>query len=216
MGTDAREVVLHAIRQALQGQAPISLPPATSFDGSPLPLDVLAKQFCIELRALGGDATVVDDAPACARAIDVYLEARGARRVATQSGALAQAIGDLLQRVQASPVRGLSPSSVERFDASLLEAQALVADTGSVIVHAMTYEERLLPYLPRICVIVSPLSGLHATLGGRALAPIERATTARERGEAVIVTGPSRTADIEKTLVLGAHGPADLAVFLVR
>jgi len=29
------------------------------------------------------------------------------------------------------------------------------------------------------------------------------------------VTGPSRTADIEKTLVLGAHGPAALAVFLI-
>jgi len=29
------------------------------------------------------------------------------------------------------------------------------------------------------------------------------------------ITGPSRTADIEKTLVLGAHGPKELFVFLV-
>jgi L-lactate dehydrogenase complex protein LldG len=29
------------------------------------------------------------------------------------------------------------------------------------------------------------------------------------------VTGPSRTADIEKTLVLGAHGPKELFVFLL-
>jgi L-lactate dehydrogenase complex protein LldG len=30
------------------------------------------------------------------------------------------------------------------------------------------------------------------------------------------ITGPSRTADIEKTLVLGAHGPKELYVFLVQ
>jgi L-lactate dehydrogenase complex protein LldG len=31
-----------------------------------------------------------------------------------------------------------------------------------------------------------------------------------------MITGPSRTADIEKTLVLGAHGPRDLFVFLLN
>jgi L-lactate dehydrogenase complex protein LldG len=31
-----------------------------------------------------------------------------------------------------------------------------------------------------------------------------------------LVTGPSRTADIEKTLVLGAHGPKELYVFLIE
>ena len=30
------------------------------------------------------------------------------------------------------------------------------------------------------------------------------------------ITGPSRTADIEKTLVLGAHGPKELIVFLIE
>ena len=30
-----------------------------------------------------------------------------------------------------------------------------------------------------------------------------------------VITGPSRTADIEKTLVMGAHGPKDVYVFLV-
>jgi L-lactate dehydrogenase complex protein LldG len=35
------------------------------------------------------------------------------------------------------------------------------------------------------------------------------------RGEFVIVTGPSRTADIEKILILGVHGPKRLIVLLV-
>jgi L-lactate dehydrogenase complex protein LldG len=29
-----------------------------------------------------------------------------------------------------------------------------------------------------------------------------------------VITGPSRTADIEKTLVLGAHGPKELIIFV--
>ena len=36
-----------------------------------------------------------------------------------------------------------------------------------------------------------------------------------QRGEFVIVTGPSRTADIEKILILGVHGPKRLVVILV-
>jgi L-lactate dehydrogenase complex protein LldG len=31
-----------------------------------------------------------------------------------------------------------------------------------------------------------------------------------------IITGPSRTADIEKTLVMGAHGPKELYVFMIE
>ncbi|MFZ4706049.1 MAG: LUD domain-containing protein, partial [Bacteroidales bacterium] len=31
-----------------------------------------------------------------------------------------------------------------------------------------------------------------------------------------VITGPSRTADIEKTLVMGAHGPRELFVFLIE
>ena len=37
-----------------------------------------------------------------------------------------------------------------------------------------------------------------------------------EHGEVAIVTGPSRTADIEKKLVLGVHGPQKLIVFIIQ
>jgi len=42
-----------------------------------------------------------------------------------------------------------------------------------------------------------------------------RAADPSLRGEFVIITGPSRTADIEKILILGVHGPKRLVVLLV-
>ena len=44
---------------------------------------------------------------------------------------------------------------------------------------------------------------------------LARRAPTRLRGEFVFITGPSRTADIEKILILGAHGPKRLVVLLV-
>ena len=40
--------------------------------------------------------------------------------------------------------------------------------------------------------------------------------TPNQHGEIAIITGPSRTADIEKKLVLGVHGPQRLIVFIIK
>ena len=53
----------------------------------------------------------------------------------------------------------------------------------------------------------------HLPAAWPAIAP--RAADPALRGEFVIVTGPSRTADIEKILILGVHGPKRLVVMLV-
>ncbi|MGL6194698.1 MAG: LUD domain-containing protein, partial [Thermoguttaceae bacterium] len=44
---------------------------------------------------------------------------------------------------------------------------------------------------------------------------IQNQSDAQTTGEFLIMTGPSRTADIEKVLILGVHGPKRLIVFLV-
>ena len=50
---------------------------------------------------------------------------------------------------------------------------------------------------------------------GRLGSVVARAADPAVRGELVILTGPSRTADIEKILILGVHGPKRLVVLLV-
>jgi L-lactate dehydrogenase complex protein LldG len=99
--------------------------------------------------------------------------------------------------------------------ASVIVADALLADTGSCLIDCGTAEDRLLCYLPPACVVIGRLDQLveHLPAAWPAIAP--RVAEPARRGEFVIVTGPSRTADIEKILILGVHGPKRLVVMLV-
>ena len=214
--SDARAQVLQSIRHALGSDASRSAPPmpfalaGAGTSGAPL-----GEMFCSELSALEGTAIIVRDKIACAAAIETYVRERGVKSIAVQSSPLAQEIGLALHGFDVAPAKGRSAAELERVGCSLIDGLALLADTGSVVTVAASYEDRLLPYLPPTCVIVSEMARLHATLSSVALECIDKAARAGNRGEGVIITGPSRTADIEKKLVLGAHGPAALAVFII-
>jgi len=64
-------------------------------------------------------------------------------------------------------------------------------------------------------IVVARLNQLAGHLPA-AWRPISKTCAAKDsRGEIVLITGPSRTADIEKILILGVHGPKRLVVMLV-
>ncbi len=215
MAADARERILDAIRAALGPGARPSEPHPLAFESAPASAPERLESFRAELQLLGGEASVVSDTSACARWIETYLRGIGVRSVAVQSSPLALEVANVLHGLQIEPAAGRTADELERIDCGLLEAQALLADTGSVVLVLSTYADRLLPYLPRTCVVVASVARLHGTLCAEALGAIDGAAAVQQGGEAVIVTGPSRTADIEKTLVFGAHGPANLAVVIL-
>jgi L-lactate dehydrogenase complex protein LldG len=78
-----------------------------------------------------------------------------------------------------------------------------------------TAQERILCYLPPTCVIVAPVDRLAEHMPAAWSAIAARVADPALRGEFVFVTGPSRTADIEKILILGVHGPKRVVVLLV-
>ena len=69
--------------------------------------------------------------------------------------------------------------------------------------------------MPPACVVVARVDQLAEHLPAAWAAIAARAADPALRGEFVIVTGPSRTSDIEKILILGVHGPKRLVVLLV-
>lgn len=103
----------------------------------------------------------------------------------------------------------------EQADVGITFCEALVARNGSVLLSSAQNSGRRLSVYPHTHIVVAYSSQLVADLkDGFQL--LKEKYGERIPSYTGVVTGPSRTADIEKTLVLGAHGPRELYVFLLE
>ncbi len=93
-------------------------------------------------------------------------------------------------------------------------AAAGLARTGSLALHADDGHGRLASLMPDIHIALLPVDRLYADIAAW-IAQEETAQRILESSNTVIITGPSRTADIAQTLTLGAHGPRELHVILI-
>jgi L-lactate dehydrogenase complex protein LldG len=100
----------------------------------------------------------------------------------------------------------------ENSQATITLAELLVAQTGSVMVSAACGGRGASIVAP-VHIVVASISQLVPTLD-EAFARIRNRGTAAENSYLSLITGSSRTADIEKILVMGAHGPRRLVVIL--
>ncbi len=100
-------------------------------------------------------------------------------------------------------------------DVGITFCEALVARNGSVLVSNGTAAGRRLSIYPHIHIVIAYTSQLVLDLKDGFKLLKEKYP---ENMPSMVsnITGPSRTADIEKTLVLGAHGPKELYVFLLE
>ena len=97
----------------------------------------------------------------------------------------------------------------------LTSCEALVARTGSIVVAPATPSGRRLSIYPDQHLVLARPSQVVAEIGD-ALRAVQARYGASLPSMLSLTTGPSRTADIEKTLVLGAHGPRRLSLFLLE
>lgn len=96
-------------------------------------------------------------------------------------------------------------------DLAITSATHGVAATGSVVVDAQSAGSRAVSLLPRVHLCVLPLARLVASH-----ADVLRGQQRPMPSARVLITGPSRTGDIEQRLTLGAHGPVALHVIVTR
>jgi len=105
-------------------------------------------------------------------------------------------------------------NSLEACDAGITSCEAVVAQTGSILVSSATSGGRALSILPHVHVVVATCDQIVATLADALHAAKER-HDGRMPSMLSFITGPSRTGDIERILVLGAHGPKELILILI-
>jgi L-lactate dehydrogenase complex protein LldG len=109
---------------------------------------------------------------------------------------------------------GYSPATLEQCDASITGCDALVAQTGSVLVSPQSAGGRTLSVLPPHHVVVARRSQMVPDLAS-AMQVVRKIYAPNWPSFLSFITGPSRTGDIERILVLGAHGPKKLTIFLL-
>ena len=176
----------------------------------------LAACFGKQLEALSGEFYRVPDEKAAA---DQLLQLRAS----TEKGGI-MAHGDPLIESVFSHLNGLADLTREpdatdisseefaRFQIGVTAADFLAARTGSIFLRTHTAGGRRLSALPPFHIVLAKSSQIVPSID--AVFP----RLEKQEGEwsyGVFITGPSRTADIEKILVLGAHGPKRLAVILI-
>lgn len=102
------------------------------------------------------------------------------------------------------------PKTIE---VGITSCEFLIAHTGSVMVSSALGGSRQLSVYPPVHVVVADKSQIVDYLGA-AYTNIQNKYGRNLPSQITLITGPSRTADIEKTLVMGAHGPREFHVFI--
>jgi L-lactate dehydrogenase complex protein LldG len=138
-------------------------------------------------------------------------DAEGWQRVATHAGPLSQPAAEALGLPVLRTDGGYDKLALEPCDAGITECDALVAQTGSVVVTSASAGGRALSVLPPHHVVLARRAQLVADLPA-AFRLLQERYGANYPSMISFITGPSRTGDIERILVLGAHGPKKLTV----
>jgi len=106
----------------------------------------------------------------------------------------------------------LKDTLVSGTDAGLTGSYGGIAETGSVILWPDRAEPRLLSLLPPLHIALVRASRIFSTLA-EAMAKEHWANAMPTN--LLLISGPSKTADIEQTLAYGVHGPKDLLILLL-
>ncbi|RYY19303.1 MAG: lactate utilization protein B/C, partial [Chitinophagaceae bacterium] len=104
-----------------------------------------------------------------------------------------------------------SATELEAIDTAFMEASFGIAENGSVWLYESQFINRLLPFICQHLVIIL---GAHNILSD--MHEAYRQITIDKEGYGLFLAGPSKTADIEQSLVIGAHGARSCTVFLVN
>ena len=217
-----QELMLKKIRAAVadlvDGGPAIPLPPGV-WTVDNLSVDELANRFRTNLEAVAGEVVFCKDTTEAVERTAALLGKTDSRHVAVLDRPLSRTIAGRLEGKELlfppSNADEVSAEALAAFDAAVVSPELLLCDTGSSLFSAPTTFDRLVTYITPLSIVIASRSMLREHLSQAWIELKPRLETDRT-GEFVVVTGPSRTADIEKILILGVHGPKRLVVFLIE
>ncbi len=207
--TTAKEQMLKKIRQALLQKRDN---PHVDFEDSPLYKDEpesLDVTFARELTDVGGNFIYCEGEIAIIENLILLAEKLNLKK----PFAWEPAIQELLNHYGFPVYTGTS--FFDDADAGITGCEALIARNGSILVSNDNLSGRRLSIYPPVHIVIAYASQLVMDIR-HGLNKLKDKYGDQWPTMVSAITGPSRTADIEKSIVLGAHGPKELYVFLVE
>jgi L-lactate dehydrogenase complex protein LldG len=183
----------------------------------------LAARFGAELAAAGGQLHVVpSDAEAAAKVAEL-VQSHSSRRVLLGQGPVLDrlCLADTLRSgdVEVYPATALAPEAARdklfEVDIGITGVDYLIAETGTVAVMARPGDPRSVSLLPPVHIAVAARSQLIPDLFDLFTELERRQAQEGLPSSVVLITGPSKTGDIELRLVTGVHGPGQIHVVLI-
>ena len=191
--------------------------------------DELLERFALELRALGGEFHLLPERDIASAIVDRLnrMVEGGAERppvLAWQAEGLPILLLDRLRREGIETLGPILPATPPERTSRLAElgragmgltgAEAALAETGTLVMRDGPGRGRLASLLPPVHVAIIRPDQVHATFETYLESLRGHPASALDSASAVtLITGPSRTADIEMTLTIGVHGPKELVVY---
>ncbi len=203
----ARNKILKKIKQALE--APVPLPFPNQLADTPIFIPTekeLAIGFAEKFTSLLGKFVYCADEKELVQQLSALIEAKQWHKIySLETGWL-----DNMRTHDFNPV---TTSDLESCDASITLCESLVARTGTIVLSSQQLSGRTASVYAPIHICIAYTHQLVFDISDS----LNRFTSQSGSIPSMIsfATGPSRTADIEKTLVVGVHGPKEVYCFLV-
>ncbi len=200
--SNTREQLLKTLRRQLVPQVP--LPEVLHGDWIQFerPLDKLAEV----IQFVGGACTVVDNVQQVADSLRQYPQFAAAKRIFS-------AVEGLPGNVDVNAVE--DPHQLEDLDFVIYPGQFAVAENGAVWVTDQNLKHRVVFFITQFLVLVvsarDVVNNMH-----QAYQRVSQDETFGDPRFGLFLSGPSKTADIEQSLVIGAHGCRQMQLFILR
>jgi L-lactate dehydrogenase complex protein LldF len=217
-----RNAILARVREALKIAAPHPVNDAPQSSSSPqqwLPavgktLEEQIELFRQNAQLLKADFQICPDIQSAIQFLKTLAASEGWKKIGFHDGELTSAVSDALGLPTVKTDGGYALDALESCDAGITECESLIAQTGTVLVSGRRSGGRALSVLPPHHIVLGRRSQMVPDLTV-ALQKAQEKFANEFPGILSFITGPSRTGDIERILVLGAHGPKRLTILLV-
>lgn len=209
MVSRSKDNILKKIREALVVPTPIPFPKSEGNSSVFLPLNQeIEIEFAERFTALQGKFAFCTSEADFTKQFNALMTAQNWDKIYCLEDDVRHLLGE-------SVAADSNSCGLAGCDASVTGCEYLVARTGSIVMSAAQQSGRNTSVYAPVHVCVAYTNQLVYDIKD-ALEAINEKYTEKIPSLITLATGPSRTADIEKTLVVGVHGPKEVFVFLIE